>query len=151
MGSDPVMRPGIPDDLIAIEAIIAEAYGIYVPRIGQKPRPMEADYGAALSEGVVTVMTIGDAVAGFLILRPAKDHMLLENVAISPLYQGRGLGRQFITHAEVETRAAGLPRIILYTHVKMVENVALYQRFGFRIVAEREEFGLHRVYMEKQM
>ena len=37
----------------------------------------------------------------------------------------------------------------LYTHELMVENIALYQRLGYREVERRQEDGFRRVFMRK--
>ena len=151
MDSEPIIRPGTCADRAEVEAIVSAAYAPYVPRIGMRPKPMDADYAAALADGVLTVLEVAGQVAGFVILRHAPAHMLLENIAVAPAFQGQGLGGRLIAIAHSAARAAGVPKLILYTHVKMTENVALYQRQGFEIVEEREEFGLHRVYMEKRL
>ncbi|MEL6583746.1 MAG: GNAT family N-acetyltransferase [Pseudomonadota bacterium] len=151
MASETVFRAGAEGDLAQIEAIVAAAYSVYVERIGARPKPMDADYADALREGVVWVAEIDEQVAGFVILRSAPNLMLLENVAVSPAFQGRGLGRRFIAFAEERARAAGVPKTILYTHVKMTENVSLYRRHGFEVLEERTEHGLQRVYMEKAL
>ena len=149
--SSPTLRPALKNDLPAVEALVVAAYGPWVEVIGAIPGPMQDDYGPAIAEGVVQVIDDAEGVAAMLILRANEDSMLLENVAVHPRAQGKGLGRVLIGAAEEATRAQGLPRIILYTHARMASNIALFERFGFEKVEERHERGLHRVYMEKHL
>lgn len=149
--TDPWLRQGHHADLPEVKAIALAAYQPYVQRIGARPGPMDADYAAALHAGNVTVVEISSGIAAFLILRSQDDHMLLENIAVAPDYQGQGLGRKLICHAQAETRKKGFERILLYTHVKMTENIELYTRYGFVHIEDREEHGLLRRYMVKTL
>ena len=77
--------------------------------------------------------------------------MLVINIAIRPEMQGTGLGKRLLLHAEAEARDHGCSEMMLYTHLKMTENQALYRCFGYSVVAERVEEGVERVYMEKPL
>ena len=70
---------------------------------------------------------------------------------VAPGAQGKGYGRVLLEAAAAAARAAGYGRIILYTHEKMVENIALYTRFGYRETHRISEKGFDRVYMEKPL
>ncbi len=65
------------------------------------------------------------------------DHLLVENVAVSPSFQGRGLGRKLMAHAETLAHELGFGTIRLYTNQRFVENIALYRRLGYQV--DREE------------
>jgi len=54
-----------------------------------------------------------------------------------------------ITFAEQEAKRRGHDELQLYTHVLMVENIALYQHLGFREIGRIHEQGFDRVYMAK--
>ena len=49
--------------------------------------------------------------------------MFVENVAVDPECQGSGLGRRLMAFAEDRARRDGLPRLELYTNVKMTETI----------------------------
>ena len=71
------------------------------PRIGIRPAPMDADYVHAVAHDEVWVADgDGPDPAGFVVLCAESDHLLLENVAVDPAYQGRGIGRTLLDLAE---------------------------------------------------
>ena len=90
-------------DRAAVERIVGDAYGIYVERIGKPPGPMLDDYAALIADGAVSVFEDSDGtIAAIIVLLPKPDHLLLDNIAVRPDRQGRGLGRQLIAFAEAE-------------------------------------------------
>lgn len=145
------LRPAEPGDEAAVTRCVRAAYAKYVPRMDREPAPMLADYGALIAAGEVHVLAAGGAPVGVLVMRPAADHLFVDNVAVHPDRQGRGLGRRLMAFAEGFARARGLSAVRLYTHVLMTENVELYRRLGFRVTERRQEDGYDRVYMEKRI
>ena len=145
----PDPRLATAQDRPAVEAIVRAAYSRYVPRIGREPGPMLDDYGALIREGRVHVVDRGGAVKGVLVLRPGKDAMLLDNVAVAPDAQGLGIGRAMLAFAERAAADAGYPTVTLYTNEAMAENLELYARIGYSETHRAEEKGLRRVYMAK--
>jgi ribosomal protein S18 acetylase RimI-like enzyme len=77
--------------------------------------------------------------------------MLLDNIAVDPVSQGTGLGRQLLIFAEAEAMRLGYSNIRLYTHKTMVENRRLYARIGYAETARGVEAGSGRVSMCKQL
>jgi ribosomal protein S18 acetylase RimI-like enzyme len=131
---------------------VREAYALYVPRIGREPAPMTADYTALLEHAEVWVAEAGDgAVAGVLVLEPRAESLLLENVAVAPEAQGRGIGGALVAHAEQRARELGLPEVTLYTNVHMTENLGLYPALGYVETGRRREDGYDRVYFRKSL
>lgn len=151
MTGEETIRPATPDDVPAIERVVHDAYMRYVDRIGKKPGPMLDDYRARVAEGAVWVLAEGGAIAGVLVLLPALDHLLLDNVAVDPMRQGAGLGRRLIAFAEDEARRRGYGEVQLYTHALMHENLAMYPRLGYEEFARFEQAGYPRVFMRKRI
>jgi GNAT superfamily N-acetyltransferase len=138
-------------DLRAIEGVVESAYAKYVQRIGRRPGPMEVDYAEALARADVFVGVDGETVAGLSVLAPQSDHLLIENVAVLPSHQGRGFGRALLAHAEEWARRQGHRRLRLYTHESMVENIALYERLGYREERRASKNGFTLVFMVKHV
>ena len=143
------IRPARPEDRAPIERIARAAYAPYVPRIGRAPAPMVADFAAAIAAGRVWVT--GDPVAGYVVAWPRADHWHLENVAVAPGAQGRGLGRALIGHVEALARTSGARAVELYTNARMTENLGLYPRLGYAETGRGTEDGFDRVFFRKAL
>ena len=147
-----MLRTARPEDRMAVETIVTAAYSIYVERIGKPPGPMLDDYAGLIATGAVSVLEdVDGAVAAIIVLLPKPDHLLLDNIAVDPERQGRGLGRQLIAFAASEARRLGYAELRLYTHETMTENIALYTRLGFRETGRGHEAGYDRVFMTKHI
>jgi len=145
----PGLRRATADDLPAIKAIIDAAYAKYLTRMDKQPAPMFRDYGPSVEDG--TTWVVGSPATAVLTLYPRDGHLLVENVAIHPDAQGRGLGRALMEFAEQEAARGGFARMALVTHEAMTENQAIYARLGYTEVDRRAEDGYRRIYMEKPL
>ena len=147
-----VIRHAQPEDRAAVEGIVRDAYSIYIPRIGKPPGPMLDDYEKLIADGAVNVLVEDDGgIAAIIVLLSKPDHLLLDNIAVSPNHQGHGLGRRLIGFAEAEARRLGFTELRLYTHERMTENIALYRRLGFVETGRGQEAGYDRVFMTKPL
>jgi GNAT superfamily N-acetyltransferase len=138
-------------DVSAVTRIVECAYRHYIPRMGKPPGPMLDDYSARASEGVVWVIEDAKTIVGILVLLPKPDHLLLDNIAVSPSHQGRGFGRRLLEFAEAEALRQGYQEIRLYTHETMIENQRLYAAIGYKETGHGTETGYERVFMRKQL
>jgi ribosomal protein S18 acetylase RimI-like enzyme len=145
------LRKAAPADEAEIRTVAAAAYAPYVARIGRPPAPMTADYATAVDRGEVWVAVDDGAIAGLLVLVPRPDHLLLENVAVRPAAQGRGIGARLLALADDQATALGLTEIRLYTNVAMTENLAYYPRHGYTETHRGEGDGFSRVYFTKRL
>lgn len=145
----PGLRRATAADLPAIKAIIDAAYAKYLTRMDKRPAPMFRDYGPSVEDG--TTWVAGSPVTAVLTLYPREDHLLVENIAVHPGAQGRGLGRALMGFAEQEAARRGFTRMALVTHEAMTENQAIYGRLGYTEVDRRAEDGYRRIYMEKPL
>ena len=118
-------------DAKAVAALVDRAYGHYVERLGGRPGPMSEDYAQVIRDHEVTLAESGEAILGVLVLAVTDFGFTIENVAVDPAERGRGLGRILLELAEAEARRAGFDSIHLYTHERMAENLALYERIGY--------------------
>ena len=138
-------------DIFAITDIVDQAYRHYISRIGKPPGPMLDDYAARVSEGAVWVLEERAVMAAMIVLLPAPNYLLLDNIAVSPTRQGLGLGRRLLAFAEDEALRLGYREIRLYTHETMVENQRLYASIGYEETGRGSEAGYNRVLMRKQL
>jgi ribosomal protein S18 acetylase RimI-like enzyme len=145
------IRAATAADVPAIAEIVDKAYRHYIVRIGKPPGPMMDDYAARVSEGAVWVLEEGAVIAAVIVLLPAPNYRLLDNIAVSPTRQGLGFGRRLLAFAEDEALRRGYREIRLYTHETMVENQRLYASIGYEETERGSEAGYNRVFMRKQL
>jgi ribosomal protein S18 acetylase RimI-like enzyme len=138
-------------DASALAACARSAYAKYVERNGLVPVPMRQDYAEVVRDWQVTLVEHGGEVAALIVMGPAEEGFLLDNVAVAPAHQGRGLGRALLEYAEREAVRQGFDSIYLYAQEVMTENISLYERIGYVEYARRVELGLPRVYLRKQL
>lgn len=147
----PGLRPATAEDAPAAAALVDRAYGHYIARIGQKPYPMVVDYAQAIAAMIGYVVEEEGRIVGLLLLDPEERFLMVDNIAVDPSLQGRGLGRALMTFAEEEARRLGLEEMRLYTHEKMVENQAIYARLGYVEYDRKTVHERPRVYMRKPL
>ncbi|MBB3286380.1 MULTISPECIES: GNAT family N-acetyltransferase [unclassified Rhizobium] len=131
------LRAATDADVDKIRALTREAYGKWVPLIGREPLPMMADYAEAVRKHRIDLVDAGGELVALIEMVPASDHLLIENVAVSPRHQGKGIGGRLLVHAEQVAATLGVDDIRLYTNKRFTENVQLYLRHGYAI--DREE------------
>jgi ribosomal protein S18 acetylase RimI-like enzyme len=137
------------DEVDAVRRVVRDAYAIYVPRIGREPAPMGSDYVQLVEDRMVSVAVERDEIVGVLVLIPQHDSLLVENVAVAPAKQGRGVGRALLEYAEARSRTLKLGKVSLYTNVLMTENQSFYRRLGYVEAGRRREQNFDRVFFEK--
>ena len=144
-----MIRRAGPGDVDELRAIAAAAYQKYVPRIGRAPAPMTADYAQAVRDGQAWAALEDGQIVGFAIIIAQPGYLLLDNVAVLPAAQGRGIGARLLALAEEQARGLGLREIRLYTNETMTENLAYYPRHGYAETHRAEQDGFNRVFFRK--
>ncbi len=145
------IRPAQPADAPTVNDLVQRAYAHYVERIGGRPGPMDEDYAEKIARGLVSVAEEADEIVGLIVLAKESDHLLVENVAVAPEHQGKGVGRALLGFAEDVAREAGTPTLRLYTHALMTENQALYSQLGYEETHRRTDSGFERVFFRKRL
>ncbi len=146
-----IRRAG-PPDADAVRSLTRAAYAQWISVIGREPLPMKADYEKAVREHEIDMLYAGDLLVALIEVFPAADHLYIENIAVSPQHQGKGLGRHLLRHAETKAKSAGLGELRLLTNQAFATNVRLYQSVGFRIDRTEPHFGGGTtVYMSKRL
>ena len=124
-------------DAGTIRAVTRAAYAKWVAVSGREPLPMRVDYTEAIKKHRFDLLFVGARVAALIETVPDGDALLIENVAVLPEFQHRGLGRQLLKSAEDLASTLHLTCTRLYTNKLFVENISLYESLGY--VVEREE------------
>ena len=145
------IRQAGPGDARAIRALTREAYAKWVPLIGREPLPMSADYEEALKSHRFDLLFDAGELIALIETIPHPDHLLIENVAVSPARQGEGLGRLLIDGVERLAVALGHAEIRLYTNKLFAANLTFYDKLGYRVAHEEEYRGGVVVHMAKAL
>jgi ribosomal protein S18 acetylase RimI-like enzyme len=135
------LRRATPSDAAAIRGVTRDAYAKWVPLIGREPSPMTANYEVAVQQHRFDLLLKDGALVALIETVDEGDRLLIENVAVASDFQGQGLGRMLLAHAEHLARDLGKARIRLYTNQRFAENIRLYERLGYGIDRE-EDVGL---------
>jgi ribosomal protein S18 acetylase RimI-like enzyme len=145
------LRRAEPTDAPALASCVEAAYHHYIPRIGKPPGPMLADYAEVIARHQVWVAEAERQIIGVLVLIPEEDTLLLDNIAVHPDHQRRGIGRALLELADAEALCQGYDELRLYTHETMTENIALYTRNGWVETHRGHQAGYARVFMRKRL
>ena len=146
-----VFRRAVAADAAAARALTREAYAKWVPLIGREPKPMTADFDAAIRDHRVDLLCDGERIVALIETIAEPEALLIENVAVSPACQRRGLGRRLMAHAERLAVETGYGEIRLYTNARFVANVAFYQRLGYVMTREAPFLGGRVAHMSKKL
>jgi ribosomal protein S18 acetylase RimI-like enzyme len=149
--ADEHIRRATPEDVRTIRELTRAAYAKWVPVIGREPKPMAADYGAAVQDHLIDLLQVGGELAALVETIPAADHLLIENVAVAPAFQRRGYGRKLMAHAEQLAMSLGHTEMRLYTNKLFDGNVRLYRTLGYQVDREEAFSGGFVVHMSKPL
>lgn len=151
-GDDLRFRPATRDDVEAIRALVHAAYAKWVPLIGREPMPMKTDYAVAIVEHDFDLLCDGDSIAGLIETQHRPDHLWIENVAVHPDRQGKGLGTKLLKWAEKRAEVAGTGELRLLTNEAFTANIKFYKKLGYKIDrTEPFHLGGTTVYMSKRI
>ncbi len=96
------------------------------------------------------IESLDDKLVGGLILAPVNDKEIrLMQVAVDPVYQGEGIGRQLVSYAEKRAQEAGFTKIVMHA---MLSVVNFYEKLGYKQEGDLfEEQGLTFAKMVKKL
>ncbi len=92
---------------------------------------MIADYAQAVCSRQTWAAIEDSELAGSAVLIARPGYLQLDNVAVLPAAQGRGIGALLLALAEDHARGLGLSEIGLYASEAMTEHLACYTRHGY--------------------
>ena len=141
-------RRAVAEDHKIIIAIAQKAYEKYVERMGKEPAPMRP---VIQKEDVVFICEDNKQIIAFAILVKINDQIILDNIAVDPTHQKKGIGNNFIKFIEEYLMEQKVNKYQLYTNEMMFENIDWYQKIGFKIFKKVTEKGFNRIYFEKEL
>lgn len=116
VAASPTLRASRPDDLAAIERLLADA-----------ALPLD---GVAAALDHFTVAEHDGALVGVAGLEPCGAHALLRSVAVRDAWRAHGVGRALVERTLADADARGIPALYLLT----TTADAYFPRFGFAVV-----------------
>ena len=146
------MRRATPADATAIRDLTRSAYAKWILLIGREPKPMTANYDRAVVDHIIDLYEENDRPIALIEVIPQASCLLIENIAVLPNQQSKGLGDLLLNHAENIARSLRLAELQLYTNAAFISNIEFYTRRGFQEF-HREPFpaGGVTVHMKKMI
>lgn len=81
-----------------------------------------------------------DLVGVYVLLEKDKDTVELMNIAVSPAEQGKGYGKQLLLDCINRAKILGCKRLEVGTGNSSIDQLAFYQKCGFRIADIEKDF-----------
>ncbi|WP_446512649.1 GNAT family N-acetyltransferase [Photobacterium sp. DNB22_13_2] len=104
--------------------------------------PSESQIQKYLSNADIYAAISQQETIGICVLQPHSATTLeLMNIAVSPTYQGKGIGRQLLQFVIAESRQNKAKALVLGTGT-FGYQLAFYQREGFRVIDIDKDFFL---------
>jgi GNAT superfamily N-acetyltransferase len=126
------VRRAVAADAGAVLALTRSAYAKWVPLIGREPKPMTVDYERAVAEHMIDLWEESGELLALIEMIPEGDFLLVENIAVRPDQQGRGIGKKLLHHAERLALSLGFGNVRLYTNAAFQSNLQFYTRHGYQ-------------------
>lgn len=96
--------------------------------------PSETLVRSYLAEGQCYVAELDGRVIGVYVLLPLSESAAeIKNIAVAETQRGKGYGKRMIEHALDQARTAGFRHVEIGTGNSSFNQLALYQKYGFRM------------------
>ena len=128
-------------------ALILEAFDYMKPRIDPPSSALRLTPEILRQKAEAEIVYLaweGSQLLGCVFLRPEADCLYIGKLAIHPSAQKRGIGKAFLHAAEDCAAQLHLPELRLETRVELLENHAVFARWGFVKTAENAHPGFFR-------
>ena len=146
-----IVREAFHTDVQAAKACVLAAFELYVERIGKPPAPMLLDFSSEIEKKHVWLADTNGKVVGVLVQYETENGFYIDTVAVDPLYQGTGVGKELLQFAEQVALRHGYDSIYLCTNVKMTENQVFYPRIGYVEYDRKLDEGYDRIFYRKTL
>lgn len=97
-----------------------------------------------LDKGTLYKINCGELLVGVALVIPQTNTTIeLKNIAIVPKYQGKGIGKEILRQLTEECQKDGYQTVLVGTANSSIDNIAFYQKAGFRMEAIEKDFFSH--------
>ena len=93
---------------------------------------MTADYNQAVRRHIIDLHEERGELRALIEMIVESGRLLIENIAVRPDQQGKGIGDRLVRHAEAVASSLKLHEIQLYTNAAFVSNIAFYAKRGYQ-------------------
>jgi len=94
-----------------------------------------------LDQGTLYKIKCGEVLAGVALIIPQSNTTIeLKNIAIIPTYQGKGIGKEVLRQLTEICQMEGYQTVLVGTANSSIDNIAFYQKAGFRMEAIEKDF-----------
>lgn len=107
-------------------------------------RETEAMVRDDLERGGGAIARLEDRAVGCLRFERLADHLHVRRLAVDPAQQNQGIGTRLMQWAHDYARSLGYTEVRIGVRAQLPGNIRLYQRLGYRIVAEHRHEGYDR-------
>lgn len=107
--------------------------------------PNQALVDAYLKQGNCYVLETNKQIVGcYVLLKTRPQTIEIINIAVTEQMHGRGYGKELLTHAVETSKEAGYQTIEIGTSNSSINQLAFYQKYGFRMdYIDRDFFLRH--------
>jgi predicted N-acetyltransferase YhbS len=139
------IRPAEAADAEAIAALILSAFEPYRGRIHPTPSALSEtgeSIGKRLATGLGFVAETRERMIGCVLTTfNSPGELYVGRLAVVPQWRRRGLARRLMARAEELARERGCAAMSLGVRIALGENIAFFERLGFRFVREERHPG----------
>ncbi|WP_414046475.1 GNAT family N-acetyltransferase [Macrococcus equi] len=97
-----------------------------------------------IKTGLVYKLEIENKTIGVVVLKEmSHDNIEIMNIAVSEEHQGKGYGKLMLKEAEVKSKELGYSHLKIATANSSLNQLALYQKCGFRMMAIEKDFFIN--------
>jgi GNAT superfamily N-acetyltransferase len=139
----PTLRPAEPQDLVPLrelERLAGERFrDVGLAHVADHEPPSVDELARYAEDGRAWVADGGSGPPlGYVLVDVVDGCAHVEQVAVHPAHQGRGIGRALMDVARDWARATGRPAVTLTTFDAVEWNRPLYEHLGYRVLRDHE-------------
>jgi len=108
------IKTGEKSDAAAIRNLVRKAYAKWVPLIGRDPLPMSVNYEQVILSHRFDLVYKDKTLVALIETIEKTDHLLIQNLCVSPKHQRVGVGRSLLNYAEYLNTGSRSPVSMAY-------------------------------------